>query len=212
MTECSKCGDQDPANFCKSALARNCKAYCRSCAAQHAREKRREKNGGHTRTELWKRAGRPCKKGHSNARNKRGNCRLCIAEGQKNYRDALSTAEKTARSRRKQKLLGWQARLIKHAADASVRRGHAQPTITVEWVKAQPLLCPYLGVHIVPSEEPYSPWQPSLDRIDNDKGYEPSNVKLTCLLWNLMRNRMSVEQALEAVVQIRCHNTPAKAA
>lgn len=40
------------------------------------------------------------------------------------------------------------------------------------------------------------PWFPSLDRLDNSKGYIPGNVRVVCSLYNFMRSNHSDEDVL----------------
>lgn len=109
------------------------------------------------------------------------------------------------RLRKRQRGLGrWAATLLSGATKNSRRRGHGEPTISVEWIenelKAQPL-CPYTGIRLVPPNEDKNggrrcPWAPSLDRIDNDAGYTPENTKLTSWFWNCFRGQVPIEEAL----------------
>lgn len=97
----------------------------------------------------------------------------------------------------------WAERLI-HNAGVNTKgrnRGFGGPTITKEWILSQPLICPHLGIPLlVPSDDPsagrHSPNAPSLDRIDNAKGYEPGNVRLTSWLWNRFRGNLEEHVAL----------------
>lgn len=65
------------------------------------------------------------------------------------------------------------------------------------------MVCPYLGIVLEPSVESKCLRQPSLDRIDNTKGYTPENTKLTSWAWNQMRMSSRVEDVLELVNEIR---------
>ena len=62
--------------------------------------------------------------------------------------------------------------------------------ITLEWIKAQPLKCYYTGITLFPSKKSWYVFQPSLDRIDNTKGYTKRNVIMTCRGLNSARNQM----------------------
>ncbi len=97
----------------------------------------------------------------------------------------------------------WAMKLMHSAILCSKRRGHPDPTIDEAWVLEQLLVCPYLNVAIAPSLICRDPWAPSLDRIDNSKGYSPDNVRVTSWIWNLMRGALTVDEALSAVAAIR---------
>jgi hypothetical protein len=48
--------------------------------------------------------------------------------------------------------------------------------------------CYWFGVDLIPSQNKKHPQQPSLDRIDNKKGYIKGNVVLSCYSANIGRN------------------------
>lgn len=115
----------------------------------------------------------------------------------------------TNRRRKASKANQWVYRLLSHARQASRDRGHPAPTIDSRWIRAQPLVCPYLGLKLIPphlnsdkKEGKRHPNTPSLDRIDISKGYTPENTKLTSWFWNNARGDMSVEEALSAFDQV----------
>lgn len=62
--------------------------------------------------------------------------------------------------------------------------------ITLEWIKSQPLVCYYTGIKLYPSKKSWYVFQPSLDRIDNTKGYTKDNVIMVCRGLNSARNQM----------------------
>jgi hypothetical protein len=63
----------------------------------------------------------------------------------------------------------------------------------LELFEKQNGLCYWFKVKLQPSSEPKYPWQPSLDRLDRTKGYEPENVVLACYSANIGRNTASAE-------------------
>ena len=67
-------------------------------------------------------------------------------------------------------------------------------TITV-WDIRIPEVCPYLGI---PLKQNGGRWEyhPSLDRIDNSKGYTPDNIRVISRKANTMKNDASVERLL----------------
>ena len=54
-------------------------------------------------------------------------------------------------------------------------------------------LCYWFKIPLKPSENHKHPQQPSLDRLDRNKGYTKDNVVLTCYSANIGRNENNVE-------------------
>jgi len=56
--------------------------------------------------------------------------------------------------------------------------------------------CAVSGISLEPTfgtNELWNPWSPSIDRIDNRKGYVPGNVRITCIAANLAMGRWGEE-------------------
>ena len=54
--------------------------------------------------------------------------------------------------------------------------------------------CPILGTYLISGVEGGRKTSPSLDRIDNDKGYEPGNIQVISSLANSMKQNASNEE------------------
>lgn len=60
-----------------------------------------------------------------------------------------------------------------------------------------PSHCPYLGIPIeVTVGEGNRPNGPSVDRLDNNKGYTPDNIQVISSLANRMKNSASIDQLM----------------
>jgi hypothetical protein len=87
----------------------------------------------------------------------------------------------------------WQNTLINDSKHRKIEN-----TITVddinEMMEKQNGLCYWFNVPLNPSNNDKHPQQPSLDRLDRNKGYTKENVVLTCYSANIGRNENSVEE------------------
>jgi hypothetical protein len=76
-------------------------------------------------------------------------------------------------------------------------------TLTVndinEIFKNQNGLCYWFNVPLIPSDKKKHPLQPSLDRIDKNKGYTKDNVVLCCYSANIGRNENDLETWLDFI-------------
>jgi hypothetical protein len=60
-------------------------------------------------------------------------------------------------------------------------------------------LCYWFGIPLIPSDKKKHPQQPSLDRIDGNKGYTKENVVLSCYSANIGRNENDLDTWLEFI-------------
>ena len=86
----------------------------------------------------------------------------------------------------------WQNTLIHDSKYRGIEN-----TLTVndinEMYKNQNGLCHWFKVPLIPSNNKKHPQQPSLDRIDRNKGYTRDNVVLSCYSANIGRNEADVK-------------------
>jgi hypothetical protein len=85
------------------------------------------------------------------------------------------------------------------AARKRAERSGIEFTIERSWVatKLAVGVCDATGIAFAldhrklstPGRRIASPWSPSLDRIDNDKGYIPGNVQMVCWMYNQCKNQ-----------------------
>jgi hypothetical protein len=57
-------------------------------------------------------------------------------------------------------------------------------------------------IHTKNNKTDKNPYQSSLDRIDNNKGYIKGNVRFVCLMFNIARNDFSDNQVIEFCKQV----------
>jgi len=107
-------------------------------------------------------------------------CKSCDYKGSKSSRAAYKTKK-------------WAYFLLKDAEKHSDQPMLIDENFLLELFEKQNGLCYWFKVKLQPSIEAKYPWQPSLDRLDRTKGYEPGNVVLACYSANIGRNIASVE-------------------
>lgn len=105
-------------------------------------------------------------------------------------------AELKARERRN--LQEWRQRNVEHflwlSAKGRARRAGIEFAITKADVVV-PTHCPYLGVELARTAGRGKQMNnPSIDRIDNTRGYVPGNVEVVSYLANMMKNQATPEQ------------------
>ena len=84
------------------------------------------------------------------------------------------------------------------------RRKDVDPELTLEDIEEilAPMVCSVTGTQLIwDVDKPYDPLKPSIDRIDSDKGYTRSNLRLTSLVYNIAKSQYSDEQVLEYLVR-----------
>ncbi len=141
-------------------------------------------------------------------------CKICMnTYARKFYRSPSQVAKKAKyyadnESRiRSQQLTNWYGGLMSNARVAATNRNHPEPTITKEWILEQYVRqakkCYHTGVIMIPSEDPRNPFQPSLERLDNDVTYTPENTVLASWAANAARGSSSVEVFREWLSAVR---------
>ena len=132
----------------------------------------------------------------------RGNkCKQCFLETTRDYKRKrrldpdFKKQESIKQKERRIRL--WENTLLN---DSKNRKG-VEHNLTVEDIKElfikQNGLCYWFKVPLIPSNIKKHPQQPSLDRLDNTKGYTKDNVVLTCYSANIGRNENDLETWLD---------------
>lgn len=80
--------------------------------------------------------------------------------------------------------------------------------ITCEWVKEKLAkgVCEATGIPFV--DEPRHPYRPSIDRIDNVKGYLKSNCQVVVYIYNLSKHIWTHTEVMDFVYRIKKHPPP----
>lgn len=123
-------------------------------------------------------------------------CKNCTLQITKDYkrekRKNLEFRKLEGQKQKERRVRLWQNTLIHDS-----KHRNLENTITVddvnEMFKNQNGLCYWFKVPLIPSDNKKHPQQPSLDRIDRNKGYHKDNVVLSCYSANIGRNESDEE-------------------
>jgi hypothetical protein len=128
---------------------------------------------------------------------RKSRCLMCAAAWRKDYLarrpDIAETVRQSNKDRRRR---DWQKTLLRGSKSSARTRGLAND-LTVDviedlWVK-QEGRCYWFGVGLQLGQAPRHPLIPSLDRLDNSKGYHRGNVVLSCFAANMGRGVCSAK-------------------
>lgn len=153
----------------------------------------------------------------SGRRGKRGQCRRCAAQYQRNLRasgytptgrnKALAAMPAEIRARHR-----WAVGALNSAMGNSRRR--SQPvTVDAEYLlqlwDEQGGRCALSGLTLQTTR--HSEFIASVDRVDNNLGYVPGNLRLLCWAVNRARGQLSDEEYLEVCsAVVRCNDYPGR--
>lgn len=116
----------------------------------------------------------------SNARTLKSSCKPCSAKATRRYRNANP------------------ANRLLHG----IKSRQPNTSLTVADLHV-PDVCPVLGIPIIKEYTGRTDSTPSVDRIDNTKGYEPGNVKVISWRANRLKNDATVEEILAIADYVR---------
>lgn len=133
-------------------------------------------------------------------------CKVCVKEIGREYREVNREKSNQSAMRSRNKL-HWTVRLLR-GTQSSANTRSLDNTLTLEditdlWDK-QGGKCYWLGISLSEDELPSRhPLKPSLDRLDNSKGYIKDNVVITSTFANLGRSNTTVEDFSEFLNKLK---------
>jgi len=139
--------------------------------------------------------GKPCKHGHiSERRTSSGDCIQCnnLASRQWNYANDAFQQQYRIKYRKSNP-----ANILLARAKNRAKREGIEFDITLKDIVI-PTHCPVLNI-VLEIGEPNAPNAPSLDRIDNTKGYIRGNVCVISWRANHLKNSLTLQQAKQIV-------------
>lgn len=122
-------------------------------------------------------------------------CKECLLEVTRNYKRKKRLdpehRKKEGLKQKERRVRLWQNTLV-HDSKRNKEHNITVDDINEMFVK-QNGLCYWFGVPLLPSEKHKHPQQPSIDRLDRNKGYTKDNVVLCCYSANIGRNENDTE-------------------
>jgi len=97
------------------------------------------------------------------------------------------------------------ARYLIQQASARARRKNIEFSITEQDILPLPSHCPVLGIPLRPGQFVRDPQSFTLDRVDNNQGYTPSNVRVISFRANALKSDASVEELRSLVRYMEDH-------
>jgi len=95
----------------------------------------------------------------------------------------------------------WAKNILTNSRTGTWRRGLAKVDVTEADIlaifDAQKGRCHWFGIPMLPTDAHRDPQRPSLDRLDNSRGYHRDNVVLCCAAANIGRSSASAERFAE---------------
>lgn len=102
-------------------------------------------------------------------------------------------------------LLHPERAMLRNVKQRAYKKGW-ECTITTDDFKI-PEYCPVLGVKLERnSKKGWWPWSPSMDRIDNNKGYIPGNVEVISWRANSLKSNATIEELEKVLAYMKKHN------
>jgi hypothetical protein len=132
-------------------------------------------------------------------------CKKCVLEITNEYKRVKRLdpehRKKEGLKQKDRRIRLWQNTLLHDSKHRKIEN-----TLTVddinEMFENQKGLCYWFKIPLVPSNKPKHPQQPSLDRLDRNKGYTKDNVVLCCYSANIGRNENDLETWKEFLSQL----------
>lgn len=122
-------------------------------------------------------------------------CIICSLEinkaNKKKKRENLEYRKNEGLKQKERRIRLWQNTLINDSKNRANEHNLTVDDVN-EMFKKQNGLCYWFNVPLIPSNNSKHPQQPSLDRLDRNKGYTKDNVVLTCYSANIGRNENNV--------------------
>src|SRR3990167_696828 len=190
MKACTKCKTEKPADAFgpRAGVRDGLRSRCRVCEGVDERDRRAamssEERTAKAKAEYWR---NPEKK------------RRRATDWNRAHPEVVREKNRCECMRRRTE---WSRGLVVNLSARAKKSGRAFD-LTIDFLEQlfakQRGLCHWLGIPMQASVEKREPRRPSVDRLDNSRGYTQDNVVLTCMFANLGRSTASVEEMQQFV-------------
>lgn len=117
------------------------------------------------------------------------------------------TRDSQRRAREKGRVMRWAEMLVLSFTHRSKVARHGLPDVDAAYLlqlfAEQGGRCYWLGIPMVPSPKNRDPRRPSVDRLDNTKGYVRGNVVLACQFANMGRSTLDAESFGDFIIELK---------
>lgn len=129
-----------------------------------------------------------------------GKCKECVLQRGREYKKRTRLdpdfRKIEGKKQKERRVRLWQNTLIHDSRYRGIKNNLTVDDIN-EMFDNQNGLCYWFKIPLIPSNKHKHPQQPSLDRLDRNKGYIKDNIVLTCYSANIGRNENDLDTWLE---------------
>lgn len=202
MKKCAKCKEEKSTdNFYYNKSQKRYDSWCKGCMRIHWEKEEVKEKQKLRKRELRKvrRADGLCQVcGHQKEDITKSCCEICLQR----VRDYKKTKKgkqnhEIGRKKRQRSAYGIWRRIKDQAGYRELDFNLDKEDIII------PEVCPLLGIPLVFGGKPYN--SPSLDRIDNTKGYVKGNVWVISKMANVMKQNATIEQLRTFAKNVQVH-------
>ena len=134
-------------------------------------------------------------------------CKTCVLNITRTYkrkkRESTDFRKLEGLKQKERRVRLWQNTLINDSRYRGIKNDLTVDDIN-EMFEKQQGLCYWFKIPLIPSNKLKHPQQPSLDRLDRNKGYVKDNVVLTCYSANIGRNENDLDTWTEFLKLLNC--------
>lgn len=133
-------------------------------------------------------------------------CKECVLSITREYKRKKRLdpehRKKEGQKQKERRVRLWQNTLIHDSKYRKIENNITVDDIN-EMFENQNGLCYWFNIPLIPSDQKKHPQQPSLDRLDRNKGYTKDNVVLCCYSANIGRNENDLETWVEFITKLK---------